>query len=109
LEWDILFLLPIPWIGPVIAPILIAALMVFIGLAVTALYRRAGTFTPTILSWFLCFIATALILYSFMHDTAATLRQQPPHSYPYVLLGTGLLLYAAAFWHAYKKSARAFT
>ena len=28
LDWDILFLLPLPWWGPVLAPMLIASLMV---------------------------------------------------------------------------------
>src|SRR5258706_13664090 len=31
LDWDILFLLPLPWWGPVIAPVLIAALMIVWG------------------------------------------------------------------------------
>ena len=28
LDWDVLFLLPLPWWGPVLAPVLIAALMI---------------------------------------------------------------------------------
>jgi len=28
LDWDILFLLPIPWIGPVIAPVLVSLVMI---------------------------------------------------------------------------------
>lgn len=35
LTWDILFLLPVPWVGPVIAPCIVAATM--IGLALTAI------------------------------------------------------------------------
>lgn len=30
-EWDLLFLIPLPWWGPVIAPLLISALMIFSG------------------------------------------------------------------------------
>jgi len=35
LDWDILFLLPLPWWGPVIAPVSIAALMIAWGTLVT--------------------------------------------------------------------------
>ncbi len=35
LDWDILFLLPLPWWGPVIAPMTIAALMIVWGTAET--------------------------------------------------------------------------
>jgi len=31
LDWDILFLLPLPWWGPVLAPVLIALLMIVWG------------------------------------------------------------------------------
>jgi hypothetical protein len=34
LTWDILFLLPVVWIGPVIAPIILSALMIILALAI---------------------------------------------------------------------------
>lgn len=34
-DWDILFLIPLPWWGPVLAPVLIAILMIFFGTLVT--------------------------------------------------------------------------
>lgn len=34
LTWDILFLLPVPWVGPVLAPVLVALSMIGAGLAV---------------------------------------------------------------------------
>lgn len=36
LTWDILFLLPVAWIGPVIAPVILAILMIGIGLMLIA-------------------------------------------------------------------------
>src|SRR5260370_15930835 len=29
--WDILFLLPVPWVGPVLAPVLVSAVMIVAG------------------------------------------------------------------------------
>lgn len=39
--WDILFLLPVPWVGPVIAPVLIAIMMILFALSITK-YSRKG-------------------------------------------------------------------
>src|SRR3990170_403953 len=32
-DWDVLFLIPVPWVGPVIAPLLLALLMTCCGVA----------------------------------------------------------------------------
>lgn len=69
LDWDVLFLIPLPWWGPVLAPMLIAALMIVWG---TALTRReaARPATATVrLPWAACALGVALALYVFMADT----------------------------------------
>src|ERR1700722_436606 len=42
LDWDILFLLPMPWWGPVLAPVLISLLMIFWGTLATQ-FEHTGT------------------------------------------------------------------
>ena len=37
-EWDILFLIPLPWIGPVIAPVFLSMLMIIFGFSISAGY-----------------------------------------------------------------------
>ena len=97
LDWDILFLIPLPWIGPVIAPLLIANLMVGIGLAIVVVSARQHRFHSPLIAAVLVLLGTAAILYSFMYDTAATLHQQMPRDYQYGLLAAGLIVYLAAF------------
>ena len=36
LAWDLLFLIPVPWLGPVLAPVIVAATMVAAGLVILA-------------------------------------------------------------------------
>ena len=103
-DWDILFLIPIPWIGPVIAPVLVALLMVIIGLSITGLLARGYTFRPTALAWVLSAVATAAILFSFMRDTGATLHQQMPQPYMYGFLIVGLLSYLVAYLVSYRRA-----
>jgi hypothetical protein len=104
LDWDILFLIPLPWIGPVIAPVLISALMIAIGLSITRLYERGYRFSAPAVTWVAGVAATLLILYSFMRDTDATLREQMPQPYPYWLLCVGLLLYLVGYVLAYRRA-----
>jgi hypothetical protein len=105
-DWDVLFLIPIPWIGPVIAPILIALLMIIFGFKITGLFAQGINFKPTLASWTLSIIGTVLILYSFMRDTDATISQMMPQPYLYSFLIAGLILYLIAFIHAYRRSLR---
>jgi hypothetical protein len=104
LEWDILFLIPLPWIAPVIAPVAVAVLMLIIGLSITRLYYKGFSFEPTLRSWILAAAATAMILFSFMYDLDATLHFQMPRPYLYWLLISGLALYVVAYLHSYEKT-----
>jgi hypothetical protein len=96
-DWDILFLIPLPWIGPVIAPVVISVLMILCG-GVTVL-RSAGErhFRPGAVSWLLGTAGTAFILVSFMIDTDAGMRGAMPAPYNYGMLAAGLIAYAAGF------------
>ncbi len=97
-EWDILFLLPVPWIGPVIAPVLVSFFMILGGLAILREDQRAGVFRPGGWAWLLSGAASALILYSFMRDTDATLGFQLPKPYGYELLMAGVVLYVVSLY-----------
>ncbi|MBI3786810.1 MAG: hypothetical protein HY276_01005 [Ignavibacteriales bacterium] len=106
MDWDILFLLPVPWIGPVIAPVLISVLMIIGGVFIIKKEAAEGTFQPTRLVWLLTILGTATILYSFMHDLDATVRLQMPKPYRYEQLAIGLALYLAGMVAAFRKQSR---
>jgi hypothetical protein len=67
LDWDILFLIPLPWWGPVIAPVSIALLMIVWGTLVV-LDREAAS-TPRPILWRFNALGTVLALYVFMADS----------------------------------------
>ena len=68
LDWDILFLLPLPWWGPVLAPVMIAGLMVVWGTLVTQMPESTPPTHPAWKAWAACFTGIALALYVFMAD-----------------------------------------
>jgi len=102
-DWDVLFLIPLPWIGPVLAPLSIAFLMLLCSVVMVNSIEKGRDFKPTGLAWLLGLSATAIILYSFMYDTGATLHQQMPIPYKYEFLIVGNVLYVTAFLMSYFK------
>jgi hypothetical protein len=65
LDWDILFLLPLPWWGPVLAPVSIAAVMILWGTLAT---QSDDAATTARWSWALACVGIALALAVFMID-----------------------------------------
>jgi len=64
-EWDILFLIPLPWWGPVIAPVLISLLLISIGYLLISDVR----FKVTSIDWTIFGLSIFLILYTFVEDS----------------------------------------
>ena len=69
LDWDILFLLPLPWWGPVLAPVSIACLMIVWGTLTTQSTDRGPATPLTWATWGLSAIGIALALAVFMADS----------------------------------------
>ncbi len=102
LDWDVLFLIPIPWIGPVVAPLLVAIVMVGCGAAICLRVAGGRSFRPRLAAWALGGAGTAVLLFSFLVDTDATLHGLPPQDYRYELLAGGLLLLLSGFAVAWR-------
>jgi hypothetical protein len=73
LDWDVLFLLPLPWWGPVIAPISIALLMVAWGTLATASAARSPESGSESRLWAAAGLGAAVALYAFMADALRAL------------------------------------
>jgi len=68
LDWDVLFLIPLPWWGPVLAPVSIATMMLVGGTLITQFGKREAPLWPQF-SWWLASLTGALLaLYVFMAD-----------------------------------------
>lgn len=70
-DWDVLFLIPLPWWGPVIAPGSIALLMIIGGTLVSQFDQPDRPIWPGRWAWLLNISGVFIALYIFMADTIA--------------------------------------
>jgi hypothetical protein len=68
LDWDILFLIPLRWWGPVLAPVLIAALLCVTSLLAVVRLERGEQLAFTPIRSALALLGGLLALYAFMAD-----------------------------------------
>jgi uncharacterized integral membrane protein len=78
LDWDILFLLPLPWWGPVLAPMLIALLMIIWGTLATQLPPVAVSRRAAGMAWAAAGVGMLLALLVFMNDALRVADQGVP-------------------------------
>ena len=74
-DWDILFLLPLPWWGPVLAPVCISLLMIVWGTFATQFTDRIPAASSTWTVWGLSGVGITLALYVFMADSLHSVHQ----------------------------------
>ena len=101
LDWDILFLLPLPWWGPIVAPMSIAILMILWGTLASQVERRHQPFISSAIPWTFNFVGMIIALYVFMADAIrvssqgeTALRTLLPTNFNWALFGMALLLMA---------------
>ncbi|MGN6392799.1 MAG: hypothetical protein ACTHM9_11195 [Gemmatimonadales bacterium] len=97
LTWDILFLIPVPWIGPVLSPVIVSLGLVWGGVA---LLRREGTaraaeFSRRVI--LLMLAGAVLVLASLTVDFEVVVRHLPAPSFRWGLFCAGTALALAGF------------
>ena len=108
-DWDVLFLLPLPWWGPVLAPVSIALLMIVWGILVSARGNSPAAIPST--AWRMNGLGVALALYVFMADSLRALpqgldatRMVLPQVFNWPMFVAALALMAAPVAHLLRRS-----
>ena len=68
LTWDILFLIPVLWVGPVLAPVLCSVLMIFIAIIFDLLILKDKLKKLVPVEWILLVAGAAIIYYTYTVD-----------------------------------------
>ncbi|MCF8301849.1 MAG: hypothetical protein K9I94_01135 [Bacteroidales bacterium] len=78
LEWDVLFMLPVTWVGPVLAPMLNALVMAILGTLIIWAVQKHGRASISRLQWGLLIIGAVFILISYMEDYVLFMNDKMP-------------------------------
>ena len=95
LTWDILFLLPVPWVAPVLAPVIVS--FTIVGCGWMALWR------PVVIRprhWIGLILGGALVILSFTWDFQNVLAGNLPRPFAWWLFLAGELVSVGVFLHA---------
>lgn len=100
MTWDILFLVPVPWVGPVIAPVLVSLSMILAGGTILWCEAAGRPLRFRGLDWTLIFVGGLTVIVAFCWDWQHTAAGGWPHPFHWPLFATGEAIGAAGFLHA---------
>jgi hypothetical protein len=96
LTWDVLFLIPVPWIAPVMAPVLVSVALVAASVLLLRLKAQGIRLGFSTSLWALAVIGGLLVLGSFIIDFASVVRQMMPPPFHWGVFSAGLGLALSA-------------
>ena len=104
-DWDVLFLLPLPWWGPVLAPILISVLLIALGSFMTVQDLDGSSPRARRLYWVGFFAGILLALYVFMEQSIRDVAQGGkglaelvPTRFNWILFALAMAMLSGPIW-----------
>jgi hypothetical protein len=94
MDWDILFLIPLPWIAPVLAPIIVSVSL--IGAALLIL--KYDNLQLSLTDWLLEILSALIIIVSFLVQLTRLAQKLPPENYPWWMFTLGMCLGLGIFY-----------
>ena len=100
-SWDILFLIPIPWVGPIWAPIVVSIGLIYAGSTIL-IQNEEGHFLDFDRKFILLeSVAAVIIIVSFLIPGYAVITESIPSNFPYYLFWTGFIMGLGTFLYHY--------
>ena len=109
LTWDILFLIPLPWVGPVLAPVLVSLSLIYTGIIILVEMDRGYRFQFDKKFWIIEIIAGIIIIISFIIPGIVVLNQMVPESFPWGIFLAGFFFGLAVFHYYLMKDSNVLT
>ena len=101
---DILFLIPVPWIGPVWAPVLVSVALIWSACVIWRKLENGIEIRPKCLEWWLEIIAGLTVIGSFLVGAPAALMKEPLPVFPWYLWLSGMALGIVTFIRTIQRS-----
>jgi len=97
LTWDLLFVIPVPWAAPVLAPVICSLIMIFISVSMLNLRIKGYKAYFGLREWAFIIIGMAAILFSYMKDYSCIFLKENSIS------GMDSLIKSPHFWETLNK------
>ena len=98
--WDILFLIPVPWVGPVLAPVLVSIVMIAAGVLHLRGQAHGKPVRIGAAHWSGIMLGAAVIVISFAMDYAHIMQGGLPRQFNWWVFATGLGLGSLSYFRA---------
>jgi len=92
---DLLFLIPVPWISPVLAPIIVSIIFIVMSIVLLTFHSRAIIIKKSILVNILLVLGVMLVLFSFMWNFQSRLNMTSPVEFLWEVFWLGIFLVLA--------------
>jgi hypothetical protein len=102
--WDILFLIPVPWVGPVLAPMLVSAAMIAAGVWHLRSEARLKPIRMGRAHWTGIFGGASIIVISFAMDYRNIMAGGMPHQFSWGTFTLGMVVGIGSYAWAVKQS-----
>ena len=90
--WDILFLIPFAWVGPVWSPVFVSINFIIAMLVLNRLFKRGVILRPGWVGWGMAILGAAMIVYSYFNRVPALIKGVLPTTYSWPWLAAGVCL-----------------
>lgn len=104
---DLLFLLPVPWVAPIWAPILISVALIFFGILVLRNNQRGKPLVLLSRDWTLLIAGGLVVIASFTLDAGRVRDGGMPAPFAWPVFSVGLMLALLGIWRPLRISKNA--
>jgi hypothetical protein len=104
--WDVLFLIPVPWAAPVLAPAIVAATMVLAGSIAIIEEAKGRWFRVSRWHWLALVAGGVVLVSSFCWNWRQIAVGGVPDAFPWALFSIGEIIGLGGFVHAWRTSRR---
>jgi len=92
LTWDVLFLIPAPWVGPVLAPVIVSISLITAGVIILYLQQEGYDVSLKKWEWLVVVSAGLIVFASFILQSAVVMKLGMPQNYNWYLFALGEIL-----------------
>jgi len=103
LAWDVLFLIPVIWTGPVLAPVLVSVMLIATALMYFARRKEAEVVRISKAEWAAAISGGVVIFGTFAFNHSAVYAGEMPRSYPWGLFAAGMILAAVVLVRVWRR------